>query len=232
VKVQFKPEERVGLVLDERITKSTTSPSFVPSLLEDRFSIAEPQTMRLTADSLRGDPETAPFLQTEQSAAFHLIYLSCTFHPSGREPFEQAWIAIRLSEPGRGTTSAVAWSMKPLHDSDLIERSGTIKLGAGLKMLNSVEPSGDVEIGEKTQKQQGFITAFGLQEAQPYWHFHKTAQRNLEGSYRLAIIIKRNNETVVRGAISAKATVRRTAALICTYSVSTKERFTFPFKLE
>ena len=228
----FGPEQPVDLALDKRDGKGSSPPTFVPSVLQQRFTIGLPQVLGLTPESLKDDPEAAAFMETVSTVTFDLVTLSCTFYPSNNESFEEAWLGVQLHSEGSSPPGVpIAWSMKPLHDSDLVEESGTIKLEAGLKFLNAVEPKLGVEFGDKVQRHESFLTAFGLQQSQPYWYFHKTSQRQLEGSYRLALVIRRDRSTTASGGISAKATVRKTAALIFTYKTSVEPSSLLSFDL-
>jgi hypothetical protein len=216
----FGPEEAVDLTLEKRDTKSASPPAFVPAVLEKRFTISTPQVLALTPERLQDDPEAAAFMRAAGSVAFDVVSLSCTFYSNEKEPFEEAWVGVRLHTKENRQDAPIAWSMKPMHDSDLIEESGTIKVEAGLKLFNDVEPTLGLEIGDKRQRQQNFVTAFGLQQSEPYWYFRKTSQRDLEGSYRLTLVVRRSKKTPTTGMVSAKATVRKTAALVFTYKSS------------
>jgi len=220
MQIFFAPEHSVDLLLEKRETKSVSPPGFASNVLEKRFSIGVPQILALTSEYLKDDPQAAASLSGDGSAAFDLVSLSCTFHLSKREPFDEAWVGVELQGKGDRQGTPIAWSMKPLHDLDAIDESGTVKLEAGLKLFSAVEPKLGIEFGDKGQRHEGFITAFGLQQTKPYWYFRKTSQRELEGSYRMALVIRRPKKMLVTGKISAKATVRKTAALVFTYAAS------------
>jgi hypothetical protein len=231
MRLSFGNEQVVDLILQKRDTKKESPPSFVPSVLEKRFSIAAPQVLNLTPEHIRDDPETAGFTDIDDLLAFDLLTLSCTFHPSDREPFEEAWIGVQLQSETKAKGAAIAWSMKPLHDDDLVEESGKVKLEAGLKFPGTAEPTIGIEVGNESQRKQGFLTAFGLQESNSYWYFRTTKQRHIVGSYRLALIIRRPKGIITRGAVSAKATVRKSAALVFTYTTSIGSQVWLPFTL-
>jgi hypothetical protein len=231
MRLVFGSEQPVDLTLEKRDTKGSSPPTFVPSVLQRRFTIGVPQVLGLTPESLKDDPEAAKFIEAVSTVTFDLVALSCTFYPSKNESFHEAWLGVQLQSEGNRSSVPIAWSMKPLHDSDLVEESGTIKLEAGLKFFNSVEPKLGVEFGDKAQRHENFLTAFGLQQSQPYWYFQKTSQRELEGSYRLALVIRRNKSVKASGTISAKATVRKSAALIFTYKTSVEPASPLSFAL-
>ena len=229
----FGPEQPIDLALEKRNTKGSSAPAFVPSLLQQRFTVGVPQVLALTPQSLKDDPEAAASIELLSTTTFNLVTLSCTFYPSKKEPFEEAWLGVQLdSKASNPRAVPIAWSMKPLHDSDLVEEAGTIKLEAGLKFFDAVEPKLGFELGDKVQRHENFLTAYGLQQSLPYWNFRATSQRQLEGSFRLALVIRKDKASAASGRISAKATVRKTAALIFTYTASVEPSSSLAFDLQ
>jgi hypothetical protein len=231
MQLSFGIEQDIDLILQERDTKKGSPPSFVPSVLGKRFSIGAPQILNLTPEYLHDDPDAAAFMSQDDLVAFDLLSLSCTFHQCDREPFEKAWVGVQLQNENNDKPAAIAWSMKPLHDDDLISESGKLKLEAGLKFSNAAEPTVGIEFGNESQRKVGFLTGFGQQESSSYWQFCATQQRQIVGSYRLALIIQRRKKVVIRGAVSAKATVRQSAAWVFTYTTSIGSQIWLPFTL-
>lgn len=169
-------------------------------------SVAAPASTRVTNDMVKSDPEAAAFLQSETSCDFHLVNFACTFVDSAREPFEEAQVGVSL------TTPAIAWSMRPIRDTDLIEQSLSVKIDGKIKLVSGEEPGGGLEVGRKSSQQADFIAAFNLGQSIVFWKLRRTPVRHINGSYPLSLVVRRPTDTVVTVAVSVNALVRKTRA--------------------
>jgi hypothetical protein len=216
--IQFPVARPVDLVGDTRKVKSS-SPQFLPSILSNRLSLGFPLAVRLNQERIADDGEASEIIRSDRDHLFSLITVSCTFHPSEEAPFQKAWLRVMLRDTAGSGDAPIAWSMKPLDETDVIEDSTSLKLEAGTKLLHSLEPRLTLEGGQKTARKESLIRAFGLQESEPYWLFQKTASRDLMGAFRLILVVRRSRLSNVYGRLDVKATVKqRTFVLAHTVS--------------
>ena len=183
-----------------------------PKQLAGRFSLGVPIVLRLDAELLEADPEAVVFLAQNPTSAFHLVRLACTFDNRKEEPFLQAWLQVEL---GNG---AIAWSMRPMRDSDFRDVSSKVKLEVGLK-LAEIGAKASREQGDATKEETPFISAKGLQESSPRWQFRRTPTRALDGSFPLQLIVRSPLGAGSSGRVAFKATVQHTKLGIVTYEI-------------
>jgi hypothetical protein len=145
---------RVKLPVSKGKSPHRPQPLTVPGY--GSVSVATPASTRVTDDMVKSDPEAAAFLQSEINCDFHLVNFSCTFVESAREPFEEAQVGVSL------TTPAIAWSMRPIRDTDIIEQSLSVKIEGKIKLVSGEEPGGGFEIRTGSSQQADFIAAFNL----------------------------------------------------------------------
>lgn len=203
----------VDLPLHPRITKGVGYSAAVEAPTR-RLTVAAPMIASVTPELLKDDPEGLVFLQSSHGFSFNIVSLAATFYGDERDPFEEVWLALTLRrEDNLAEPAPIAWSMKPLHDGDVVETSSSLKFDPGFK-FGIMEPTIGGEIATKVSRHDPFLTAYGLQQSQPSWHFRRTEARNIEGSFRLYLVVKKPCECSTIGRVAVRATVRKSAVLI------------------
>src|SRR5262245_51494157 len=82
--------------------------------LRSRLTLGTPVAVRLTPKTVAGYPEAVAFLDQEKSFGFYLVHLACTFHHQDSEPFEEAWLQVKLRrQDNLPDPPVIAWSLVP-----------------------------------------------------------------------------------------------------------------------
>jgi hypothetical protein len=209
IELPLGPSLALVPIADERIMKSPT-----PSVELNQFgriSVAIPASSLLDRAMLKDDPDAIAFMESSHNYSFHLLNLACTFVDSTKDRFDEAWVRVSLETP-TGTETAIAWSMRPLRETDLVENSYTFKLEPSLKFMTGEESGLALEVGRKDAHEAAFVTGYNLMQNTPYWHFRRTSMRTIDGSYGLALVVRSHRRARVQGTLSVKAQVRKTVA--------------------
>jgi hypothetical protein len=179
--------------------------------LRGRLTLGIPVAVRLTPKTVASYPEATAFLSHEKGFGFYLIHLACTFHHKDSEPFEEAWVQVKLRrQDNLVEPPVIAWSLVPQKEEDTEELSQSVKLDATLKfVLGNVK--GTTDVVQKATFRHTFLSAFGLQESEPYWYFRRLETRDIEGTFRLALIVRSPVGSSASGAVEVEAQVQRTS---------------------
>jgi hypothetical protein len=183
--------------------------------IEGRLSIGVPNSFVITTDLVASDALLKGFLESNgKEFVFYVTSLACTFQPGDDESFARAWLNLQLARTGQlaDKGQAIAWSMQPVRLEESFKTSTTVKLGVDLKF---VEVSPEV-ITDGVQKEI-MIQAFNEGQSDPYWQFTKTPHSPLEGSYRLALVVRTLAGSKTHGSIRVKADVLRRKFGLFTY---------------
>jgi hypothetical protein len=178
--------------------RDASSPPAAPPL-----SVGTPVVIELTRKMLRGDSDAVACLDREPASCFHLIRMACTFDPSNADRFTEAWFQVRLS-----AEHAMAWSMLPHREIDIEDSTSTLKIDSGLK-LHGIGFKEAEHLETNLKRIRPYIDALGLHESTPRWHFKATESRELEGSIRLALVVRSRRSKPCSAMIEFEGTVKR-----------------------
>jgi len=217
VTVVDSQEQSVELIPDKPTKKARAEAMPAIARLEGRITLGWPDAVPMTKALLKDDAATAAFLQQHADATFFLIQLACTFHHQDDTPFDQAWLRVQLQQADlQATPLAIAWSMSPEKVEDVQEVSNSIKLDSKFQILSigqQVHAEGKVKTPVRTIQ----ISARGLREPSPYWHFRRTPAARLEGSFRLALVARLPRVTATTAMVDFRATVTHRLLGIISY---------------
>jgi hypothetical protein len=215
-------EERSGL----GGVKQATGQILIPLRAKSEFSIGEPVVLPL-AEYFQQSGQTVPAdIQLQmQHYEFYQVELACSFQAAQGCRFHDASFALNLeatptdpnAPPQSASAHAIAFDLFPL----LVEDEGkiTIKQSLGpeitfgfdhassrLKLPYSKERSWE-HVSYRSR-----IVAVGLRTSQPNWQFTRTDTREIEGSQRLFMILRKPKGTHVNATFSLTANVQFTIA--------------------
>jgi hypothetical protein len=148
------------------------------------LTLGTPVAVRLTPKTVASYPEAVAFLDQEKRFGFYLVHLACSFHHQDAEPFEEAWLQVKLRRQNNLVEPPViAWSLIPQKEEDTEEMFQSLKLGAKLKFVTGGFNSA-AGVERKSKFRHSFLSAFGLQESEQYWYFRRLETRDIEGAFR------------------------------------------------
>lgn len=200
-----------SLRADQRQTRSLSG------LKELRGAVDLGEVISVPLDaSLAGDDALLKhFLQKEGDGyRFHLLRLVCGFRPGKGETFDRAWLTFDLRrEDGGPANRPIAWSMEPERLSRPVEISTTVKLNSKLG-FSGAEVGGEIGGGEKYSRDEVFLEAYKQQQATPFWEFRTTSKVDLQGSYRLSMVVRSPAAVVTGGEVSLSVGVKQTRYLL------------------
>jgi hypothetical protein len=194
-----------ALTLEPRVERGGTPVPRLPA----RMSIGGPLAVPLDAKYVTGDDDLRTFIQREETADFFLVHMAATFVPDPDEPFERAWLTVRLQrrddvpEP-----MPIAWSMQPNRLSDEIERSTKVSIGPSLKIAGvGVEAS--VESGSTQVLRDVSLEARHELEANPTWVLERTRSAPIRGVQRFVLVVRSPRGVSTGGVVESGAVLRR-----------------------
>jgi hypothetical protein len=170
-----------------------------PARLGNVMTMGTPVVQRVDADLAADDPALRAFLSANDGQwGFHLVHLACTFVPDEAAWFVSARLAVQLGD------GAIVWSLTPLRQADSGGGTRTLKLGAKAVFAEAGLESSSPRPAEV------FLEGFGLQEQSCAWEFKRTSVHAIQGSHRLAMVVR------------SAAGVESTASVTVTAAVGTK----------
>jgi hypothetical protein len=199
-------EKPVELASDQRVVRGSNR---LKERLPGLISVSQPRAMQITHEVVKDDAELSGFIQSNQAQfKFFLVHLYSTFYPTEGEPFEQAWLTIKLArQDGRSEPLPVVWSMRPESLTKNIEISTTVKLGGSLKFMDlGAEAGGDMK--KAWNEEKDFLRAYSIDSA-PFWEFNALDQAEIRGTYHLTLIVRTENNVAGMGNIQLRATIQR-----------------------
>ncbi|MEU4895615.1 hypothetical protein AB0B12_28405 [Streptomyces sp. NPDC044780] len=195
------PERELALLSEE--TSQPTGPR-----LAGRVILGGPVALPVTAELVGPDPDLLDFLRTEaDNAVYHLVHLSVTCARDTPDPvLHSVNLDVTLTaEPVRrgGTVfQPVAWSMTPR------QLTGQADAGAAERAAH---------LGPRLGFRHGVPTAYGERvwlearrelRSDPGWEIRRTSAVRIDGTYRLAMVVRAPRAAVSRAAVAVGATVR------------------------
>jgi hypothetical protein len=117
--LEFSPPDLAGseVILEpetRRLKGSEKSIAIAGEQLRGRLTLGTPVAVRLTPKTVQAYPEAVAFLAREKNFGFHLVHLACTFHRRDPEPFEEAWVQVKLRrQDNLLEPPVIAWSLAP-----------------------------------------------------------------------------------------------------------------------
>jgi hypothetical protein len=198
--VSLQPESRV-----------TLGPGQVAEALRDRLSFGRSVH---ALDPASVDEEARVFLAGRSDSRFYLLALTVSFKPDEQNPLESAWVDVTLSaRTPADAPQPVAWSMKPLTESDPVSRSRKISLDGSLKLKSDVLPieAGPgvmLELGRSYEQRAFSVEALREGSSRPRWNFYSTEVSEIRGVHRLSLIIETGAGSSNEAEVGVGATVR------------------------
>jgi hypothetical protein len=202
--VMLEPQELSGVPSDVDMVRGRGRPAATP--VHDALSMGVPVVQPMTHDLAGDDLPLRAFLAGDGSGwSFHLVSLSCTFSPRGREIFRWARVTVRLTAHGvQGELPPIAWSLTPLSASRPVEQTGTVTLGATLGFVGV-----SADLGTARRHKETFVTAYGLQQPVCSWEFTRTSTDELLGCQALRLVVRSPRGLRTRGDVQLEAVLAR-----------------------
>jgi hypothetical protein len=174
--------------------------------LEELIALGGPVAVPVTATDVADDENAAAFVRArEQTFAFFLVHLACSFRPVEDEPFLTVTVRIELlREDGAPSPRPIALSIKPLRIGEPVEVSRSVKLGASLKIF---EPG--VEAAETRTFDDPFLEGLNELRSDPQWELRRTRHTDIRGSQRFVLVVQSPIDCGPRGTVALSATVKR-----------------------
>jgi hypothetical protein len=154
-------------------------------------------TIPLTPE-MSEDKELVNFIVSERDRfRYDYVRLRCSFHPTGDEKFEKAWLEVTLSPGGPvAGDPPVAWSMAPGAQYDTVESTNSAKIGAKLKFLSS-EVSESSKAGVKLYS----IRSYRESTANPSWEMKTHELADIDGNFAFHLVVRSPNEVKTMGTV-------------------------------
>lgn len=191
---------------DQRATRRGAAPALTPKtgFIEITNPLVTPVTEKLVAN----DAELAAFWEAEKRTyRYDYVSFRFTLNPAAGEPFEKAWVELRLEPLQDG--GPIVYSMAPDQVVDITKISESAKIGTEFKFIKA-------EMGAKVDAdvKDYVLRAWREHTAEPYWTFGKTKSTELMGTFRLHLITRTPAKLSATGRISARAVVQKRTFLI------------------
>jgi len=171
--------------------------------------LAEPAVLALTPELIGDDPPLRAYVeQHSEKYRFDWVGFTCGFSGSEAGSIERAWLWVRLESDGQGPELPTALSMAPFRMSDKVKETFGLSFEVGINAGILTIGTG-IESGEEVEKEHLFIAASGLSKPNSRWEFFRTAVRNLEGMFRLSMVVRSDRLLVPRGKVELTAEVLR-----------------------
>jgi hypothetical protein len=194
--------------------------------LRERLSLGQPLVLPLSPDEpemTAEDADLRAFLAAEaERFRYYRVYLACTFAAPDDEPFEQAWLSVRLL--GDGGEPPIAWSVAPARVARPSTGNRKFKLGA-----KAVIAEAGVEVEQAGGLDEVYLEALGLREPTVVWEFSRTTTERIRGSQPLALVARAPAGAGLRGEIELTATIQRSRFLVIRYRAEYETRPTLEF---
>lgn len=170
--------------------------------LTGMLRIGGPVAVPIDSSHVASDPDLATFIAREEGQwVYQLVHLAVGFEHSRQLPhLESATVQFQLSS--EDSAPPTAWSMAPLRAMDTEEVTTSVRLSPQLKLLGAEASVGTAERSFTRDRGRVFLEALGELQSNPKWEFRRTRERELRGSYRLALVLRS-----VAGAASSIAVV-------------------------
>lgn len=156
--------------------------------LDDRLEFGGPIARVLTPSDANDDADLAAFIAREWEAArYAQVHCAISFN-AGDTPLASAAVELQLASPS-SEPPPIAWSLSPEVAATPFELTTSFSVGPKLKILGA---EAGAEIGESktAHGEDAFLRSTGLLTGRPSWVFARRKTVELEGSYRLILIIR------------------------------------------
>ncbi|HEX2909592.1 MAG TPA: hypothetical protein VH186_02210 [Chloroflexia bacterium] len=174
---------------------------------ESKFIIGEPISRKLEPEAQEITPDIKAQLDNYD---FYLVQLACSFLPADGCRFHTANFEIDLqSEPA--SPASIAYDQQPDKVEDELKVNNKFTLDPNLKikvLQMDIGLSGvpfKAELSREYVAYTSRVTATGLQTSQPGWKFSRSKSHDINGSYRLLLIVRKPKGTKVTGRMSLSA---------------------------
>ena len=184
------------------------------------FSIGTPVVFPLD-QLLREQNETIPAAIRLQMPAYHFYYvhMACSFQASPGYQLTSAQFGVQLlTEPANHDNQsgnpehAIAYAMYPFKEEDEFSRVTTLNLLPSLQFTCSpLDVTLALPSCEQTNSgsvSHSRITAYNIQSERPSRHFLPTPAHDIDGAYKLSLIVRKPHTTHVRAIFHLEAQAR------------------------
>ena len=189
-----------------------------------RLALGLPVLTPLTLETI--DEEARAFLRSRSNSRFTMLTLTTSFASDEDNPFESAWVDVKISCPrSLGPAAPVAWSMRPRSEADVSTVVRKVSIDASLKLSM---PGIPVEAGPHAGREKNetfnrqIIKVEALREgtSDPRWEFFPTETTEIRGVHRLCMIIDIPVTETGLAEVSLGATIRIRRMKIFRYSAA------------
>jgi hypothetical protein len=188
--------------------------------LRERLSLGRPLVLALEPGTVDDEGDLRAFLAAEADRfRYYRVHLACTFAAPDDEPFEQAWLTVRLM------SDAIAWSVAPARLARPSAGSRRFKLAA-----KAVIAEAGVEVEQAGGLDEVYLEALGLREPVVTWEFSRTTSERIRGSQPLALVARAPAGATLRGEVELTATVQRSRFLVLRYRAEYESRPALEFR--
>jgi hypothetical protein len=173
---------------------------------ESKFIIGEPISRKLAPDAKEVTDDIR--IQLDRFD-FYLVQLAVSFQPAAGCRFHNASFEVTFtSEPAN--PSAIAYDLQPekIEDEAKVSPKFSIDPNLKIKLLNIDMGLSGLVKAEFNKEYIGYtsrIAAVGLQTSQASWIFTRTNNREINGSYRLIMTVRKPKKSKVIGKMNLKA---------------------------
>ena len=191
---------------DPQFRRASTAPR---ELLSDRLHFGGPVAVPIGTNDVDVDTDLVAFIRGEAATArYVLVHSALTFHSDPGDPeFESAEVLMDLSDE-TGTLEVIAWSLLPQSAAMPFETSRGFALGPSLKLSGVDLTVGSVDGTTTRHGHDVFLRAIDELTSHAGWKFQRTPTVELDGSYRLVMIVRASALGKAQLSVTLAATVR------------------------
>jgi hypothetical protein len=200
-------EEKAAELQEELETLESTAAIKSNFRQPSKFTIGEPLSRKLEP----ADQEVTAEIKAQlDKFDFYLVQLACSFQPAEGCRFHIATFEINL-EANPSPPTPLAYDLQPdkVEDELKVNRKFALDPNFKLKILQQEIGLSGVPIKAELTKEYvtytSRIVASGLQTSQASWQFARTKAREINGSYRLLMVVRKPKGSKVTGQMSLTA---------------------------
>ncbi len=177
--------------------------------LEGRVAVGGPHGFKITAERVAADPALTKFIDgSADRYDYYFVHMAVSFSVLQSPRIRTAGVQLTLTSVP-GTPEPFALSIDPLSEDYTVKVEGKTRIVPSVKVLDQVELSlGDYEKAVSYDRTERVVRGVGLDGPQPGWEFTSTAAQELEGSYRLTMVVQAGYGTTLTVHGLVTATVR------------------------
>ena len=181
--------EDLTLVNIDTVRGATSDTGVAP--LTGRVAVGGPHGFKISAARVAADQELRKFIDQNSSRhEYYFVHMAVSFSTLGHPRLKSAKVELALtSVPAMPEPCTL--SLDPLAAGHQVKVDNKVRILPAVKIADQVELSlGDYERGTAYERSEHFVRGLGLDGSRPGWEFTRTTVAELEGTYRLAMVVQ------------------------------------------